>query len=87
MILAVKYNKKLLDFLKIFNASKEKIMKAKKNRLSFVPCIVAPVDEIIKRNPSISIEQAENLVIQRQLDLQSSKLLRDIMNEATIEYR
>ena len=25
------------------------------------------VDEIIKRNPSISIEQAENLVIQRQL--------------------
>ena len=45
------------------------------------------VDELISRNPSLSIEQAENLVIQRQLDLQSSKLLRDIMNEATIEYK
>ena len=45
------------------------------------------VDELISKNPSLSVEQAENLVIQRQLDLQSSKLLRDIMNEATIEYK
>ena len=45
------------------------------------------VDEVISKNPSLSVEQAENLVIQRQLDLQSSKLLRDILNEATIEYK
>ena len=45
------------------------------------------VDELVNKNPSLSIEQAENLVIQRQLDLQSSKLLRDIMNEATVEYK
>ena len=45
------------------------------------------VSEIIKKNPSISNNQAQNLVIQRQLDLQSSKLLRDMVNEATIEYR
>ena len=45
------------------------------------------VDELISKNPTLSVEQAENLVIQRQLDLQSSKLLRDIMNEATIEYK
>ena len=45
------------------------------------------VDELISKNPSLSVELAENLVIQRQLDLQSSKLLRDIMNEATIEYK
>jgi hypothetical protein len=45
------------------------------------------IDELINKNPSLSVEQAENLVIQRQLDLQSSKLLRDIMNEATIEYK
>ena len=45
------------------------------------------VEEIRRRNPNISINQANNLVIQRQLDLKSSKLLRDIMNEATIEYR
>ena len=45
------------------------------------------VEELISKNPSLSVKQAENLVIQRQLDLQSSKLLRDIMNEATIEYK
>ena len=45
------------------------------------------VDEIIKKNPEITNEQAKNLVIQRQLDLQSSKMLRDMMNEATIEYK
>ena len=45
------------------------------------------IKELISKNPNLSNEQAENLVIQRQLDLQSSKLLRDIMNEATIEYK
>ncbi len=45
------------------------------------------IDEIMSKNPNISVEQAQNLVKQRQLDLYSSKLLRDIMNEATIEYR
>ena len=45
------------------------------------------VNEILDKNPSISYEQAQSLVIQRQLDLQSSKLLRDIMNEATVEYK
>ena len=45
------------------------------------------VSELVSKNPTLSIEQAKNLVIQRQLDLQSSKLLRDIMNEATIEYK
>ena len=45
------------------------------------------VRELVNKNPSLSNEQAENLVIQRQLDLQSSKLLRDIMNEATVEYK
>ena len=45
------------------------------------------IEELVSKNPNLSIEQAEGLVIQRQLDLQSSKLLRDIMNEATIEYK
>lgn len=45
------------------------------------------INEIISKNPNVSVEQAQNLVKQRQLDLHSSKLLRDIMNEATIEYR
>ncbi len=45
------------------------------------------IEELVSKNPSLTNEQAENLVVQRQLDLQSSKLLRDIMNEATIEYK
>ncbi len=45
------------------------------------------IDEIISKNPDISPQQAQSLVIKRQLDLQSSKLLRDIMNEATIDYK
>ena len=45
------------------------------------------IDEIISKNPQISIERAKNLVIQRQLDLKSSKMLRDMFNEATIEYK
>ncbi len=45
------------------------------------------VNELVNKNPNLPVEQAENLVIQRQLDLQSSKLLRDVMNEATIEYK
>ena len=45
------------------------------------------IDEIISKNPNMPLKQAENLVIQRQLDLKSSKLLRDMLNEATIEYK
>ena len=45
------------------------------------------ISELVSKNPGLSSEKAENLVIQRQLDLQSSKLLRDMMNEATIEYK
>jgi peptidyl-prolyl cis-trans isomerase SurA len=45
------------------------------------------ISELIKKNPSLTNEQAESLIVQRQLDLQSSKLLRDMMNEATIEYK
>ena len=34
------------------------------------------IDEMISKNPGISQNQAENYIVQRQLDLQSSKLLR-----------
>ena len=45
------------------------------------------ISELVSKNPGLSSKQAENLVIQRQLELQSSKLLRDMMNEATVEYK
>jgi len=45
------------------------------------------INEVLKKNPSILYDQAEQIVIQKQLDLKSNKLLRDLKNEATIEYR
>ena len=45
------------------------------------------VNEVLYQNPTISIDQAKQIVIQKQLDLKSSKLLRDLKNEATIEIR
>ena len=45
------------------------------------------ISDIMAKNPNLNEEQAENLVIQRQLDLKSGKLLRDMLNEATIEYK
>ena len=45
------------------------------------------INEVLKNNPYISYDQAKQIVIQKQLDLKSSKLFRDILNEATIEYK
>lgn len=45
------------------------------------------INEVLKNNPYISNDQAKQIVIQKQLDLKSNKLLRDLKNEATIEYR
>ena len=45
------------------------------------------INEVMERNQNITYNQAEKIVIQKQLDLKSSKLFRDILNEATIEYK
>ena len=45
------------------------------------------VEEILSKNPNLSESMAENFVLQRQLELKSSKMLRDMLNEATIEYK
>ena len=45
------------------------------------------LEEVMSNNETITVENAKNFIIQKQLDLKSSKLLRDIINEATIEYR
>ena len=45
------------------------------------------IDEVISKNPNITIDQAKNIVTQRQLDLKSGKMMRDMLNEATIEYK
>ena len=45
------------------------------------------IEEILLKNPDISREKAVNIIVQRQLDLKSNKMIRDLFNEATIEYK
>ena len=45
------------------------------------------IEEIIMNNPNMSEETARELIVQKQLDLKSNKMIRDLVNEATIEYK
>ena len=45
------------------------------------------IEEIIMNNPNMSKETARDLIVQKQLDLKSNKMTRDLLNEATIEYK
>ncbi len=45
------------------------------------------IEEIMLKNPELSVDLAKNIIIQKQLDLKSSKMIRDLFNEATIEYK
>ncbi len=45
------------------------------------------IEEIIVKNPDISKEAARNMIVQKQLDLKSNKMIRDLFNEATIEFK
>ncbi len=45
------------------------------------------ISDLISKNPDINKEVASDLLLQRQLDLKSIKLLNDLRDEATIEYK
>ena len=45
------------------------------------------IEEIVMNNPNISKERAKDMIVQKQLDLKSNKMIRDLFNEATIEYK
>ena len=45
------------------------------------------IEEILRNEPNLSKERAEQIVIDKQLALRSSKMLRDLRSEATIEYK
>ena len=45
------------------------------------------IEEIIMKNPNISKEVAREMIVQKQLDLKSNKMIRDLLDEATIEYK
>ena len=45
------------------------------------------ISNLISKNPDLSREAASDLLLQKQLDLKSIKLINDLRDEATIEYK
>ena len=58
-------------------------------RLYYRTAKVDPVDleDAMRQNPTLSEEKVNNILIQRQIELRASKLLRDLKSEANIENR
>ena len=45
------------------------------------------VIDFMNKNPNISEEIANEIILEKQLDLKSKKLIKDLRDEATIEYK
>ncbi len=45
------------------------------------------IENLIKKNPDLSLNLAEQIIMDKQLALKSNKMLRDLRSEATIEYK
>lgn len=45
------------------------------------------IDDLISKNPNMTKEIANDIILQKQLDIKSKKLIKDLKDEATIEYR
>ena len=45
------------------------------------------INDFISKNPNISEKIANEILIQKQLDIKSTKLVKDLRDEATIEYK
>ncbi len=45
------------------------------------------ISDLISNNPGINEEIASELIMQKQLDIKSKKLIKDLRDEATIEYK
>ena len=43
--------------------------------------------DLISKNPNITEEIAYEIILQKQLDIKSQKLIKDLRDEATIEYK
>jgi hypothetical protein len=89
------------DLIKIFKVNDIKYSEFKKfltNQISWQKLISGmyyrltstseiEVEEIVMKNPDLSKEKARDIIVQKQLDLKSNKMIRDLFNEATIEYK
>ena len=45
------------------------------------------ISNLISKNPNIDEKTASDILLQKQLDLKSIKLIKDLRDEATIEYK
>lgn len=45
------------------------------------------IEELMNKDPEISLKLAEQIIMDKQLALKSSKMLRDLRDEATVEYK
>ena len=45
------------------------------------------INDFISKNPNISKVNANEILIQKQIDIKSTKLIKDLRDEATIEYK
>jgi len=45
------------------------------------------INNLISNNPNINEEIASEIILQKQLDIKSKKLIKDLRDEATIEYK
>ena len=45
------------------------------------------INDLIHKNPELTSKMAERIIMDKQLALKSSKMLRDLRSEATIEYK
>ena len=45
------------------------------------------ISDLISKNPNMNKEIAKELILQKQLDIKSTKLIKDLRDEATIEYK
>ncbi len=89
------------DLIKIFELNEIKFSEFKKyliNGISWQKLISGmyyrltstseiEIEEIVMKNPNISKEEARLMIVQKQLDIKSNKMIRDLFNEATIEYK
>ncbi len=74
----------LIDFLEV-DLKWQKLIYGLYLRVSSVT--EQEVSDLVSKNPEISRETATDLILQRQLDLKSIKLISDLRDEATIEYK
>ena len=87
-----------LELIKINNVNKEQFYDMLYNDIAWQILISrlyyrgtsisdAEINDLIYKDPELTYEIAKNIIMDKQLSLKSSKMLRDLRSEATIEFK